>query len=224
MYSCGLKSYILCRFYLITSAAAHNAQFHWNGSGIYQPGHMTLSWQHGQHCDIWRPWVLQLCDVSSQRCTSLVDPRAPQISRPGSLTRVTLYSRALAHSRALLFTQPCPHCSHSRASGEQWARLCVFTLQSCVQTARLCRGSPVIKLWMFLTLQMPVPDTFSGPYLDHHFDGLVQKKMWLHVPTSSTLIQAMSCCRQTQSHYLNQCQFIANRILWHSHEGNFTGI
>ena len=55
-----------------------------------------------------------------------------------------LHSRALAHSRAPLFTQPCPHCSHSRAPGEQWARLCVFTLQGCVQAARLCRGSPVI--------------------------------------------------------------------------------
>ena len=30
-----------------------------------------------------------------------------------------LHSRALAHSRAPLFTQPCPHCSHSRAPGEQ---------------------------------------------------------------------------------------------------------
>ena len=50
-------------------------------------------------------------------------------------------------------TQPCPivhtavpHCSHSRAPGEQWARLCVFTLQGCVQAARLCRGSPV-NMW-----------------------------------------------------------------------------
>ena len=63
-----------------------------------------------------------------------------------SLCNVTgdpLHSRALAHSRAPLFTQPCPHCSHSRAPGEQWARLCVFTLQGCVQAARLCRGSPV---------------------------------------------------------------------------------
>ena len=47
-------------------------------------------------------------------------------------------------SRAALLTRPCPHCSHSRAPGEQWARLCVFTLQGCVQAARLCRGSPVI--------------------------------------------------------------------------------
>ena len=54
-----------------------------------------------------------------------------------------LHSRALAHSRAPLFTQPCPHCSHSRAPREQWARLCVFTLQGCVQAARLCRGSHV---------------------------------------------------------------------------------
>ena len=55
-----------------------------------------------------------------------------------------LHGQALAHSRAPLFTQPCPHCSHSRAPEEQWARLCVFTLQGCVQAARLCRGSPVI--------------------------------------------------------------------------------
>ena len=67
-----------------------------------------------------------------------------------------LHSRALAHSRAPLFTQPCPHCSHSRAPWEQWARLCVFTSQGCVQAARLCRGSPVMKpltrvnlLWRF---------------------------------------------------------------------------
>ena len=59
------------------------------------------------------------------------------------LTGDPLHSRALAHSRAPLLTQPCPHCSHSRAPGEQWARLCVFTLQGCVQAARLCRGSPV---------------------------------------------------------------------------------
>ena len=59
------------------------------------------------------------------------------------LTGDPLHSRALAHSRAALLTQPCPHCSHSRAPGEQWARLCVFTLQGCVQAARLCRGSPV---------------------------------------------------------------------------------
>ena len=61
----------------------------------------------------------------------------------GTFTGDPLYSRALAHSRAPLFTQPCSHCSHSRAPGEQWARLCVFTLHGCVQAARLCRGSPV---------------------------------------------------------------------------------
>ena len=59
------------------------------------------------------------------------------------ITGDPLQSRALAHSRAPLLTQPCPHCPHSRAPGEQWARLCVFTLQGCVQAARLCRGSPV---------------------------------------------------------------------------------
>ena len=60
-----------------------------------------------------------------------------------NLTGDPLHSRALAHSRAPLFTQPCPRCSHNRASGKQWARLCLFTLQGCVQAARLCRGSPV---------------------------------------------------------------------------------
>ena len=60
-----------------------------------------------------------------------------------TVTGDPLHSRALAHSRAPLSTQPCPHCSHSRAPGEQWARLCVFTLHGCMQAARLCRGSPV---------------------------------------------------------------------------------
>ena len=63
---------------------------------------------------------------------------------PDLITGDPLHSRALAHSRAPLFTQPCPHCSHSRAPGEQWAWLCVFTLQGSVQGARLCRGSPVL--------------------------------------------------------------------------------
>ena len=36
-----------------------------------------------------------------------------------------------------------PHYSHSHAPGEQYAWLCVFTLQGCVQDAWLCRGSPV---------------------------------------------------------------------------------
>ena len=66
------------------------------------------------------------------------------------ITGDPLHSRALAHSRAPLFTQPRPHCSHSRAPGEQWARLCVFTLQGCVQAARLCRGSPVIMAFKYI--------------------------------------------------------------------------
>ena len=60
------------------------------------------------------------------------------------ITGDPLHSRVLADSCAPLLTQPCTHCSHSRAPGEQWAGLCVFTLQGCVQAARLCRGSPVI--------------------------------------------------------------------------------
>ena len=97
------------------------------------------------------------------------------------LTGDPLHSRALAHSRAPLFTQPCPHCSHSRAPGEQWARLCVFTLQGCVHAARLCRGSPVILgIWCSTIPHLPgcfCPWTFfqnigfnmlpSDPFMSH---------------------------------------------------------
>ena len=76
-----------------------------------------------------------------------------------------LHSRALAHSRAPLLTQPCPHCSHSRALGEQWARLCVFTLQGCVQAARLCRGSPVIQ-WLCRNCQ-PFSQKQGAYYIIH---------------------------------------------------------
>ena len=53
--------------------------------------------------------------------------------------RVTLYTAGHLHTAV-------PRCSHSRAPGEQWARLCVFTLQDCLQAAWLCRGSPVKRL------------------------------------------------------------------------------
>ena len=91
--------------------------------------------------------------TSLPRVTSLVNisllPPCRCESYKNNNTGDPLHSRALAHSRAPLFTQPCPHCSHSRAPGEQWARLCVFTLHGCVQAARLCRGSPVnkVRLW-----------------------------------------------------------------------------
>ena len=82
----------------------------------------------------------------------LIDPRKIGfIIHESIFTGDPLHSRALAHSRAPLFTQPCPHCSHSRAPGEQWTRLCVFTLQGCVQAARLCRGSPVILVPWFVS-------------------------------------------------------------------------
>ena len=76
--------------------------------------------------------------LTNQRCSL-----ATGCGIKSKITGDPLHSRAFAHSRVPLFTQPCPHCSHSRAPGEQWARLCVFTLQGCVQAARLCRGSPV---------------------------------------------------------------------------------
>ena len=83
-----------------------------------------------------------------------------------TLTGDPLHSRALAHSRAPLFTQPCPHCSQNHAPGEQWARLCVFTLQGCVQAAWLCRGSPVTltkhkPIWM---IQPNLNDTAVAPF------------------------------------------------------------
>ena len=96
--------------------------------------------------------VEQWCNVGFVQPTALlVEIMARQWNgddpfRKSIMTNITgnpLHIRALAHSRAPLFTQPCPHCSHSRAPWEQWARLCVFTLQGCVQAARLCRGSPV---------------------------------------------------------------------------------
>ena len=85
-------------------------------------------------------------DIVQNRCSTIRffigDHWIPSQWRTSN-TGDPLHSRALAPSRAPLFTQPCPHCWHSRAPGEQWARLCIFTLQGCVQAARLYRGSPV---------------------------------------------------------------------------------
>ena len=90
-----------------------------------------------------------------------------------------LHSRALAHSRAPLFTQPCTHCSHSRAPGEQWARLCVFTLQGCVQAARLCRGSPVY--FRYLGLLSIIPNLgwrFTKPIWSVHWFAPFSVAFW----------------------------------------------
>ena len=81
------------------------------------------------------------CLTKKQKCTSPIHLGVLIVK---VFTGDPLLSRAVAHSLAPLLTQPCPHCSHSRALGEQWARLCVFTLQGYVQAARLCRGSPVV--------------------------------------------------------------------------------
>ena len=102
-----------------------------------------------------------------------------KISKPDITTGDPLDSRALAHSRAPLFTQLCPHCSHSRAPGEQWARLCVFTLQGCVQAARLCRGSPVIT--------GPLWGKAAGGFL--HI-GLV---MWKAFPYNDVIMKIQPC-------------------------------
>ena len=45
---------------------------------------------------------------------------------------------------------------------------------------------------------------------------------WQH-RSGSTLAQVMACCLTAPSHYLNQCWLINNEVLWHLHEGNFTG-
>ena len=78
------------------------------------------------------------------------------------ITGDPLHSWALAHSCAPLFTQQCPHCSHSRAPGEQWSRLCVFTLQGCVQTARLCRGSPVLIPESYFLCHLAVSQAYNN--------------------------------------------------------------
>ena len=102
-----------------------------------------------------------------------------------------LHSWALAHSRAPLFTQPCSHCSHSRAPGEQWARLCVFTLHGCVQAARLCRGSPVcigrcvyLCMYLFVCMYMYV---------------------YARVPVSIRVCMHMSVC---------MCLYLCHCICW----------
>ena len=112
-------------------------------------------------CFIFSTHLLSLCALM----TFLFLYISPQ------LTGDPLHSRALAHSRAPLFTQPCPHCSHSRAQGEQWARLCVFTLQGCVQAARLCRGSPV---------QLYILD--CGPYIMYQ-----ELKTFCYVSTQTSI-------------------------------------
>ena len=47
--------------------------------------------------------------------------------------------------------------------------------------------------------------------------------MWWH-RCQSTLTQVMACCLTAPSHYLNQGWLIIREVLWHSQEGNFTGI
>ena len=39
----------------------------------------------------------------------------------------------------------------------------------------------------------------------------------------STLVQVMTCCLMTPSHYLDQYWLIAKEVLLHSHTGDFTG-
>ena len=114
---------------------------------IYSKRH---SWRHGNVIYVFQYESLPLSQWVKYKHTILfMEQQALDRACLTGITGDPLHSRALAHSRAPLFTQPCPHCSHSRAPAEQWARLCVFTLQGCVQAARLCRGSPVgMCMWL----------------------------------------------------------------------------
>ena len=78
------------------------------------------------------------CDATAMSGTSVVPVKMCESKQfTKKHMQMTLYTAGHLHTAV-------PHCSHSRAPGEQWARLYVFTLQGCVQAARLCRGSPVI--------------------------------------------------------------------------------
>ena len=107
---------------------------------------MTILWWgfYLHYSDVtWEWWCLKTPITWPHNQNVFADNIHVEIENMYIYTVDPLHSRALAHNRAPLFTQPCPHCSHSRAPGEQWPRLCVFTLQGCVQAAWLCRGSPV---------------------------------------------------------------------------------
>ena len=43
---------------------------------------------------------------------------------------------------------------------------------------------------------------------------------WCH-RSGSTMSHVMACCLMAPSHYLDQCLFIIDEVLWHSPEGNF---
>ena len=96
-----------------------------------------------------------------------------------------LHSRALAHSRAPLLTQACSHCSHSRAPGEQWARLCIFTLHGCVQAARLCRGSSVI----YIILQ-PIHFIWNDNYHCHQIEST---RLNLRINHNDNILSYQNC-------------------------------
>ena len=80
----------------------------------------------------------------------IMKPKVLPVITKLTSSRVTLYTAGHMHTVV-------PHCSHSGAPGEQWARLCVFTLQGCVQAARLCRGSPVIMSTYHFQLGLQIP-------------------------------------------------------------------
>ena len=111
-----------------------------------------------------------ITDIAVDKVYNRIIKLADYIICMDSYSGDPLHSRALAHSRAPLFTQPCPHCSHSRAPGEQWARLCVFTLQGCVQAARLCRGSPVSYSAMHINQSVSPSHDWTSPTIRPEMD------------------------------------------------------
>ena len=50
---------------------------------------------------------------------------------------------------------------------------------------------------------------------------MVAQWPWRHW-TWSTLVQVMVCCQAAPTHYLDQCWLIISKVLWHSHDSNFT--
>ena len=127
-----------------------------HGHSRYQSHFLSTQCTHHSHClrQQWRHNSIQPHDVTitKQRTLLWAHVNETEIGVKSALEHISkfrlypalviltgdpLHSRALVHSRAPLFTQLCPHCSHSRAPGEQWARLCMYV-------AGLCASYPAV--------------------------------------------------------------------------------